>query len=61
MQYMPDTESFAENGKGSHALQLGGGRRQEIRPMLMRETYKMCGGTGSAVEPFMAAMEMIHT
>ena len=36
-----------------------GGKR--LRPMLMEETYHLFGGTEKAVEPFMAAMEMIHT
>ena len=38
---------------------LAGGKR--LRPMLMEETYKLFGGSGKIVEPFMAAMEMIHT
>lgn len=38
---------------------VAGGKR--LRPMLMQETYHMFGGEGSIVEPFMAAMEMIHT
>ena len=38
---------------------LAGGKR--LRPMLMWETYCLFGGKGSVVEPFMAAMEMIHT
>lgn len=38
---------------------LSGGKR--LRPMLMLETYRMFGGCGKVVEPFMAAMEMIHT
>lgn len=38
---------------------LAGGKR--LRPMLMQETYRMLGGQGRIVEPFMAAMEMIHT
>ena len=38
---------------------LAGGKR--LRPMLMEETYKLFGGSGKVVEPFMAAMEMIHT
>lgn len=38
---------------------LAGGKR--IRPMLMKETYEMFGGTGDVIKPFMAAMEMIHT
>ena len=36
-----------------------GGKR--LRPMLMLETYRMFGGTSKAIEPFMAAIEMIHT
>lgn len=38
---------------------LAGGKR--LRPMLMQETYRLFGGTGKVVEPFMAAIEMIHT
>ena len=38
---------------------LAGGKR--LRPMLMEETYRLFGGNGSVVEPFMAAMEMVHT
>lgn len=37
---------------------LAGGKR--LRPMLMAETYKMFGGNGKLIEPFMAALEMIH-
>lgn len=38
---------------------MAGGKR--LRPMLMRETYLLFGGEGNLVEPFMTAMEMIHT
>lgn len=38
---------------------LAGGKR--LRPMLMMETYRMFGGSGEVVKPFMAALEMIHT
>lgn len=39
---------------------LGGGKR--IRPMLMLETYRLFGGNNqSYIEPFMAAIEMIHS
>ena len=38
---------------------LAGGKR--LRPMLMKEVYEMFGGEGKIVEPFMAAIEMIHT
>lgn len=37
---------------------LAGGKR--LRPMLMEESFKLFGGEGSVVEPFMAALEMIH-
>ncbi|MBR1691386.1 MAG: polyprenyl synthetase family protein [Lachnospiraceae bacterium] len=36
-----------------------GGKR--LRPMLMQEAFVLCGGSGELVEPFMAALEMIHT
>lgn len=38
---------------------LSGGKR--LRPMLLMETYRMFGGCGEVVEPFLAAMEMVHT
>lgn len=38
---------------------LAGGKR--LRPMLMWEVYQLFGGKGKLVEPFMAAVEMIHT
>lgn len=38
---------------------MAGGKR--LRPMLMQETYRLFGGKGEIVEPFMAAIEMIHT
>lgn len=38
---------------------LSGGKR--LRPMLMDEVYRMFGGSSRVIEPFMAAIEMIHT
>lgn len=38
---------------------MAGGKR--LRPMLMQETYQLFGGEGELIEPFMAAIEMIHT
>lgn len=38
---------------------LAGGKR--LRPMLMKETYRLYNGTSKALYPFMAAIEMIHT
>ena len=36
-----------------------GGKR--IRPLLMLETFRLFGGRGECIEPFLAAQEMIHT
>lgn len=41
-----------------YSLYAGGKR---LRPVLMLETAKMCGGNTQAVLPFACAMEMIHT
>lgn len=38
---------------------LAGGKR--LRPLMMHETYRMFGGSGEVIKPFMAAIEMIHT
>ena len=38
---------------------LAGGKR--LRPMLMQETYRLFDGSSDIIEPFMAAIEMMHT
>lgn len=38
---------------------LAGGKR--LRPIMMLESYRMFGGLGEVIEPFAAAIEMIHT
>jgi len=42
----------------NYSIQAGGKR---LRPMLMLETYRMFGGRSKVIEPFMVAIEMIHT
>jgi geranylgeranyl diphosphate synthase type II len=42
----------------NYSVRAGGKR---LRPMLMWETYRMFGGRSQVIEPFMAAIEMIHT
>lgn len=42
----------------NYSMRAGGKR---LRPLLMRETYRLFGGSGPVIEPFMAAIEMIHT
>lgn len=60
-EHLPKEEGL--QGKIIEAMNyslLAGGKR--LRPILMRETYRMCGGEdGGAIEHFMAAIEMIHT
>lgn len=38
---------------------LAGGKR--LRPVFMLESYRLFGGKDVVIEPFLAAMEMIHT
>lgn len=58
--YLPkETGSAKDLARAMNYSMLAGGKR--LRPMLMQETYRLFGGEGSLVEPFMAAMEMIHT
>lgn len=58
--YMPKESSFQKTviDAMQYTMEAGGKR---IRPMLMAETYHLFGGTDSVIEPFMAAIEMIHT
>lgn len=42
----------------NYSVRAGGKR---LRPMLMEETYHMFCGSSAVIEPFMAAIEMIHT
>ncbi len=42
----------------NYSVKAGGKR---LRPLLMREVYRLFGGCGDEIEPMMAAIEMIHT
>lgn len=42
----------------NYSVRAGGKR---LRPILMEEIYHMFGGSSAVIEPFMAAIEMIHT
>lgn len=60
-RYLPAEEGYQKTifEAVNYSVRAGGKR---LRPILMREVYEMCGGTDSQViEPFMAALEMIHT
>lgn len=58
--YMPEEEGPQKliMEAMNYSVTVGGKR---LRPMLMQETFRLFGGEGDAVEPFMAAQEMIHT
>ena len=59
-EYLPKEEGYQKTVlEAMNYSVLAGGKR--LRPMLMQETYKLFGGKGKVVEPFMAALEMIHT
>lgn len=59
-KYLPEEEGFQKTVlEAMNYSVLAGGKR--LRPMLMQETYRMFGGQGEKAEPFMAALEMIHT
>ena len=58
--YLPKEEGFAkELARAMNYSMEAGGKR--LRPILMAETYRMLGGESKVIEPFLAAMEMIHT
>lgn len=42
----------------NYSVKAGGKR---LRPVIMMSFYRLFGGSGKVVEPFMAAMEMLHT
>ena len=56
--YLPKEEGFAKKlAKAMNYSMTAGGKR--LRPLLLQESFRLFGGTGEAVKPFMAAMEMI--
>lgn len=59
-RYLPKEEGYQRTifEAMNYSVRAGGKR---LRPMLMQETYRMFGGSDAAIEPFMAAIEMIHT
>lgn len=59
-KYLPETTGLQSRIMEAMEYSLmAGGKR--LRPMLMLETYRIFGGEGETVQPFMAAQEMIHT
>ncbi len=59
-QYLPEVKGNQKTViEAMNYSVLAGGKR--LRPMLMKEVYEMFGGEGKVIEPYMAAIEMIHT
>ena len=59
-KYIPEEEGYAKTviEAMNYSLKAGGKR---LRPLLMFEAYRLFGGEDDIIEPFMAAIEMIHT
>ena len=58
--FLPAEAGFAGTmAQAMNYSMLAGGKR--LRPMLIRETYRLFDGKEEVVKPFMAGMEMIHT
>lgn len=58
--YLPKEEGYQKRVEEAMNYSiLAGGKR--LRPMLLKETFDMFGGKGRIAEPFMAAIEMVHT
>lgn len=59
-KYLPEQEGYQKViMEAMEYSVMAGGKR--LRPMLMQEMFRLFGGQGDIIEPFMAAIEMIHT
>lgn len=58
-KYLPEEEGYQKKViEAMNYSVLAGGKR--LRPVLMKESFLLFGGQGKVIEPFMAALEMIH-
>ncbi len=58
--FLPVEEGWAKTVMQAMNYSVNAGGKR-LRPMLMAETYRLFGGRDKTIEPFMAAIEMIHT
>ena len=59
-KYLPAEQGFtARLAEAMNYSMRAGGKR--LRPLFLKESYHLFGGKGEVCEPFMAAIEMIHT
>ena len=59
-KYLPPAEGFQKTVLDAMDYSVNAGGKR-LRPVMMMESYRMFGGRGEEIEPFMAAIEMIHT
>lgn len=60
VKFLPEKEGYQKQiMEAMEYSVMAGGKR--LRPMLMQETFRLFDGEGDIIEPFMAAIEMIHT
>ena len=59
-KYLPPAEGFQKTVLDAMDYSVNAGGKR-LRPVMMRESYRMFGGEGEEIEPFMAAIEMIPT
>ena len=59
-KYLPPAEGFQKTVLDAMDYSVNAGGKR-LRPVMMMESYRMFGGQGEEIEPFMAAIEMIHT
>lgn len=58
-KYLPEEKGYQKKLlEAVNYSALAGGKR--LRPILLEECFLLFGGSGKLVEPFMAALEMIH-
>ena len=59
-KFLPKEEGYQKTvfEAMNYSVKAGGKR---LRPLLMFEAYRLFGGEDDIIEPFMAAIEMIHT
>lgn len=58
--YLPEEDGYQRTlSEAANYSMLVGGKK--LRPLLMQQTYVMFGGSSPIIQPFMVAIEMIHT
>ena len=59
-RYLPEEKGYQKTVLEAmdYSVRAGGKR---LRPVILKAAYELCGGSGKLAEPFMAALEMIHS